>query len=256
MSKTKTSPVWKLPVLLLLAVLIVLVMLRLAVWQLDRAEQKRQILSNLQARSSAPLLNTESLGAAIQSPEFESEYRYRQVSINGEFLPEQTLFVDRQVVQTQVGYLVVTPFRPVGADYLLLIARGWVPVGDDRQVLPEIATPSGIVEIQGRLNILTPPPPLWDEQYQVMDKNVWQFLPKIQLEALLDYKVLPLLLELAPSTPGPIGLKIQWPTIDDQWVGKHSAYAFQWFAMAGAFVLACVVLLLRRNRKQTINKDT
>ena len=116
MSKTKTSPVWKLPVLLLLAVLIVLVMLRLAVWQLDRAEQKRQILSNLQSRSSAPLLNAESLGAAIQSPEFESEYRYRQVSINGEFLPEQTLFVDRQVVQTQVGYLVVTPFRPVGAD--------------------------------------------------------------------------------------------------------------------------------------------
>jgi surfeit locus 1 family protein len=250
MSKTKTGPVWKLPVLLLLAVLMVLVMLRLAVWQLDRAEQKRQILSDLQARSDAAELNTESLSAATQTPEFETEYRYRQVHIDGQFLADQTLFVDRQVMQTQVGYLVVTPFRLANTSDVILVARGWVSAGDDRQVLPEVATPTDLVELQGRLNALTPPPPLWDERYQVAQQSVWQFLPRAKLEAHLGHELLPLMIELAPSTPHPIGLKIQWPAIDDQWVAKHSAYAFQWFAMAGSFTLACLVLVFRRKRSR------
>ncbi|GHA06171.1 SURF1-like protein [Arenicella chitinivorans] len=222
---------------------------------MDRAEQKKQILIELQTRSKADELDAKSLRAAIQSSGFKSDYRYRKVRIDGRFLPEHTLFVDRQVMQTKVGYLVVTPFRPTGTDDVMLVARGWVPAGDDRQALPDIRTPVESVELSGRLNVLTPPPPLWDERYSVMLDEVWQFLPEAELEARLGFAVLPLMLELAPSTPAPVGFKIQWPAIDDQWVAKHSAYAFQWFAMAAAFVVACLVLVFRRQHRKTANED-
>lgn len=255
MSQSKTRSVWKLPVLLLLAVIVVLAMLRLAVWQLDRAEHKRQILVQLQTRSNADELNADSLSDASKSVAFKSDYRYRKVRIDGKFLPEHTLFVDRQVMQTQVGYLVVTPFRPTEADFVVLVARGWIAAGEDRQVLPELSTPDELIELRGRLNELTPPPPLWDNRYDVVQNKVWQFLPEAQLEQQMGYEVLPLMLELAPSTPKPIGLKIQWPAIDDKWVAKHTAYAFQWLAMAAAFVVACLVLVFRRKHRKTSDSD-
>ena len=44
----------KMPLLLILAVVIILTMLRLAVWQLDRAEQKQQTLDQVRQQAEMP----------------------------------------------------------------------------------------------------------------------------------------------------------------------------------------------------------
>jgi surfeit locus 1 family protein len=103
--------------------------------------------------------------------------------------------------------------------------------------------------LEGRLN--TPPakPPLWNEQYSASDGDVWQYLPMAEVAALLRAKVYPLVVELnsRDSSDGQVLVR-QWPEIGDQQVAKHLGYAFQWFAMAFAFFIACLVLVFRSYR--------
>ena len=236
----QSNRVWVLPLLGVLAILLVLAMLRLGIWQLGRAEEKQIILDEHTNRSGL---------AAVTLSELREEpakIRFRKVSLRGQFLPEKTVLIDRQVVNGRVGYQVYTPFADISSGRTVLVARGWISAGASRQDLPEIETPAGIVSLTGRLNIPPPKPPLWDDQFPVFDGPVWQFLPIEQYAAQMQIKLFPLVVELAPATQPPAALLIDWPPINDQWVAKHRGYAFQWFAMALAFFIACLILLIRR----------
>ena len=231
------------PLLLIAALIIILSMLRLGVWQLDRAEQKRAILEQTKSQSEQPLVGIESL-----LDDFSLDYRFREVSLDGSFLVDETFYIDNQTHNSQVGYHLMTPLQLKNSDITVLINRGWISVGESRQQLPKVNTPEGGVKIVGRLNLPAAQPPLWDEDYPVSSGAVWQYLPVQEYAAQMQRKVLPLVVELAPDQAGSEGLRQQWSTINDKWVAKHQGYAFQWFAMALAFFIACLVLLLR-NRK-------
>jgi len=240
-NKSIKSTLWKRPALLALALLLILAMLRLGVWQLDRASQKQVILDEQVQRSK---LAAVSLSALDQNGD---DLRFRRVEESGFFLPEKTIFVDRQVVNGKVGYQVFTPFV-TASEQIILIARGWVSVGESRQVLPSVETPPGVVELIGRLNNPPPQPPLWSDQHDVFDGLVWQYLPLDEYAQQMQLNLFPLVLELAPETKSPVALEINWSSIDDKWVGKHKAYAFQWFAMALAMLAISVIMLVRSNR--------
>ncbi|RBP53080.1 cytochrome oxidase assembly protein ShyY1 [Arenicella xantha] len=235
--------------MLILAVVLILAMLRLGIWQLDRAEQKRDMLSSLISKSQRVAVPLASVNRN------DANLRYTSVTASGRFLPEKTVLVDRQVVAGQVGYTVVTPFEVEGMSDAVLVARGWVSAGQSRAVLPTVETPVETLTLTGRLNFPAAQPPLWDDKYPVSDGLVWQYLPLTEVAQEMTLSLFPLVLELAPDTVGPAALRIDWPAIDDQWVAKHQGYAFQWFAMAFAFFIACVVLLLRR-RNATDNDDS
>ena len=55
------------------------------------------------------------------------------------------------------GYRVLTPFRRTTGGALLLVDRGWVPLGDSREQLPALDVPDDAREITGRLD--RPPVP-------------------------------------------------------------------------------------------------
>ena len=231
------------PLLLIAALIITLSMLRLGVWQLDRAEQKRSILEQTKSQSEQPLVGIKSL-----LNDFDLAYRFREVSLDGRFLADETLYLDNQTHNSHVGYHLMTPLQLKDSDVTILINRGWISVGESRQQLPRVNTPEGEVKIIGRLNLPAAQPPLWNEDYPVSSGAVWQYLPVQEYAAQMQRNVLPLVVELAPDQAGSDGLQQQWSTIDDKWVAKHQGYAFQWFSMALAFFIACLVLLLR-NRK-------
>ena len=238
----------KLPVkalLLIAAVIVILSMLRLAVWQLDRAEQKRQVLNVTRAQATLAAVDLNDLLAGFS----ESE-RFRQITVFGRYLPEKSIFLDNQVHHSKVGYHVVTPLQISGSKRVVLVNRGWVSVGQSRDVLPKIATVPERITVYGRLNMPAVQPPLWDDNYPVSKGQVWQYLPIGEYAQQMQLNVLPLVVELAPDSAGDSNLLREWSGIDDQWVAKHQGYAFQWFAMALAFFIACVVLLLR-STKQT-----
>lgn len=240
----KQSSAWKLPVLGVLVLVVVLAMLRLGIWQLGRADEKQAILDELTARSSESPVALSSLNPTAD------DLRFRRVSLSGVFLADKTVFVDRQVVRGQVGYQVFTPLQLVDSPMQALIARGWVSVGESRATLPVFETPGGEVKLVGRLNTPPPQPPLWKDEFSVADGPVWQYLPIDQYASQMQLNLFPLVVELAPETSAPAALLVDWPAIDDQWVAKHKGYAFQWFAMALAFGIACLILLIRSKRKK------
>ena len=239
----KASAKWRTPVLGVIALIMILAMLRLGVWQLDRAEQKQEIANQLALRASQPASEIQAISE--QGPQAA---RFRSVSLTGHYLSDKTMLVDNQVVNGGVGYQVFTPFAVDGFDQLVLIARGWVSVGESREIIPEIFTNEQTQSLAGRLNNPPAEPPLWNDDYAVQNGQVWQYLPISQVSSVLDAKVFPLVVELAPEASDSAELVRKWPEIDDQWVAKHQGYAFQWFAMALAFFIACLVLLLKKRK--------
>jgi cytochrome oxidase assembly protein ShyY1 len=101
--------------------------------------------------------------------------------------------------------------------------------------------------LDGRLNLPPTKPPLWDDDFEVSDGQVWQYLPINELTERLQLDLISMVVELAPDShnAGGDNLKRRWQSIDDKWVATHHGYAFQWFAMALAFFIATLVLLLR-----------
>jgi len=232
------------PILLILALLLMLGMLRLGVWQLDRAEQKQLILDQVNFRSQQAAIDMSD--KKLIDVELD---RYRKVMLKGTYLSDKTIYIDNQVINGQVGYLVFTPFMSADQSYTVMVNRGWVSVGESRAKLPEVSTPAGIQSLAGRLNLPPAQPPYWNDNYPVAQGKLWAYLPLDEYASQMQLSLSPLVVELAPENAADSQFVIQWAEINDEWVAKHQGYAFQWFAMALAFLIACLILLIRQ-RKQ------
>lgn len=240
---------FKLPILLIVAVSVVLAMLRLGVWQLDRADSKSQILQQQRSKAAQLELNLNSLVDAFDGDaKALNGLRFTPVIVTGRYLSMGTILVDNQVHQGKVGYQVYSPFQVIDSAAIILVNRGWVSVGESRQVQPTIDTPLTEQTLSGRLNYAHAKPPLWNDKYTVSQGSVWAYLPIPLYAKEFELKPLSLVLELAPDVSGS-QFKIAWAEIDDEWVAKHQGYAFQWFAMALAFFIACLVLLIKKFKR-------
>ncbi|MBX2848260.1 MAG: SURF1 family protein [Acidiferrobacterales bacterium] len=237
------------PILMLCAVIVCLAMIRLGFWQLDRAEQKRAILAQSLELSELPVVDVQSLVTQIE--EGSNTLRFRQVAAKGQYIAEHSILIDNQVFDSQVGYALLTPLKITGSNRIILVDRGWLPVGASRTKLPKFQTLEGEVTVAGRLNTPYAKPPIWNDDYAVSDGSVWQYLALEQFRQQTGLEVLPLVLELAPSETADLeqsGAKINWQSIDDEWVFKHQAYAVQWFSMALVFFIACLIVLAKSIR--------
>ena len=247
----KKKPTIIRPILAIIAVVICLAMVRLGIWQLDRAEQKKEILTQSIDRSKQTAVPVQSL-----FNQFDSNFntlRFRQVTASGSYLSKQSIYIDNQVYEQKVGYALMTPFKLSGSGDVILVDRGWLSVGLSRGVLPNFDTPEGEVLIEGRLNLPYAKPPIWNDKYDVADGMVWQYLPITEFNTQTGLSAVPLVLELAPNNAegSSSGAVVNWQSINDEWVFKHQAYAFQWFSMALVFAIACLILLVKsiRNTK-------
>ena len=252
------------PILAIIAVIICLAMVRLGIWQLDRAEQKKVILTQSIDRSKQTAVPVQSL--LILDSNFNT-FRFRRVTASGSYLSKQSILVDNQVYEQNVGYALMTPFKLSGSGDVILVDRGWLSVGLSRDVLPNFDTPEGKVLIEGRLNLPYAKPPIWNDKYDVSDGMVWQHLPITEFNTQTGLSAVPLVLELAPNNAkhpsnnaeasnnaegSNSAAVVNWQPINDEWVFKHQAYAFQWFSMALVFAIACLILLVKsiRNTKE------
>lgn len=230
------------PVLLILAVLITLAMLRLGVWQLDRAQEKNLLVEQRDALASDKQVDLDQLISELSVSALANQ-RYRSVFLEGRYISEGPLFIDGRVQNNRVGYDVYSVFE-TNAGHLVLLNRGWVYAGSSREVLPYVPEPSLATKMYGRLNVLAPAPPMWNERYPAQTGSVWQYFPTEDLTAQYGQNLVPMVVELAPELEAS-GLSIQWTAADDSGVAMHKGYAFQWFSMALAFVIACLVLLIK-----------
>jgi len=243
----------KLPVLLILAVLMILSMLRLGIWQLDRAQHKQSLLDQqVSLANQAPVALSSISDQLIKNDAAISDLRFRQVIANGAYLADKSVYIDNQVLDGQVGYKIFTPLLLTANQEVILVDRGWLSVGESRAELPSFSTRLENVRLKGRLNAPPAQPPLWDDAYEVAQGQVWAYLPLHEYTVQMGLTVLPLVLELAPETSQQF--KRRFAEINDEWVAKHQGYAFQWFVMAAAFFVACIVLLMSHIKRQSISE--
>lgn len=216
----------------------------LGFWQLSRAEEKLSLQQQTEQKQAADAidLNTDSA--------ITIEQRFRNAELVGEYIEDKQVLVDNQIVAGRAGYYLITPFKLIDSKKIVLVNRGWLPVGNDRSILPEYQTPKGKLEISGRLNTFPAKPLMWKESYHVFANNVWQYLPIDQYQQQKQINVLPLLVELAPSLNNVGGYVREWRTVKSGWVNRHKAYAMQWFSLALAFLVCCLVVLIQSFSKK------
>lgn len=199
---------------------------RLGVWQLSRAAEKEALQASLDSRSAQPPLPAAELA---RSGEQAAAQHHRRIALEGRWVEGRTVYLDNRPMDGRVGFYVVTPLALADGD-AVLVQRGWVPRDfTERSRVPKVATPDGVVRIEGR--IAPPPSRLFElgaEQQGAIRQNL--DLDAFGRETGLRLRPLSVQQTDAPGAPAD-GLQRRWPApaVD---VHKHYGYAFQWFALA------------------------
>jgi surfeit locus 1 family protein len=197
-------------------------------WQLHRAAEKEALQAGMDAQSGKHVVNAAALLSAAEPVALVHQHaRFR-----GEWLVDHTLYLDNRQMNAKVGFYVMTPLRLQGSAQVLLVQRGWVQRNfEERDKLPAIETPSGDVDIEGRIAL---PPGKLFELGAAPSTRIRQNLDLPQMQAELQAPVLPVI--LVQTGPASGGLLRDWPAAN-LGVEKHYGYAFQWFGMSAVMAL-------------------
>jgi len=234
-----TTPHWA---MCLLALLCITFFITLGMWQLHRAEEKRFIL----AREAA----FEDRAPRIWQGEGLLPEAFERVQLQGTFMP-QVLFLDNQLHAHQVGYHVLSPMN-IGTDRVVLIDRGWVPVGSTRSELPNIITPTEQLTLLGRAYyslgkswVLGPGIEIKQDTRAVIESLDFQLISQF-----LHKSVYPFIIRLDDKSPA--GYVRSWAAVSMPPV-RHLGYAFQWFAFALVALIIFITLSIRKDEKINSN---
>lgn len=147
-------------------------------------------------------------------------------------MPSHTVFLDNRQMNGIPGFFVLTPLRLANSTAALVVQRGWVQRSFiDRTSVPDVPTPSGIVEVEGRI---APPPSKLYEFEGPQEGRIRQNLDLDQFSREVGIRLLPFsVLQLGVPADG---LARDWPRINTG-VEKHYGYAAQWFALSGLTVV-------------------
>ncbi|MCC2675721.1 MAG: cytochrome oxidase complex biosis factor-like protein [Ramlibacter sp.] len=227
------------------AIMAIALTAKLGFWQWGRGEQRTALHEAVAARGqSAPIGHAELVAARGADPAL----LHRPVTVRGTWVAERTVFLDNRQMHAAPGFYVVTPLRLEGAHAVVLVQRGWAPRNfTQRDLLPAVQTPPGIVEVRGRLA----PPPAKLYAFDTEEKG--PIRQNLDLARFRAETGLPLL-ELSVQQTGPAseGLLRQWPQAGSG-AEKNYGYAFQWWALSALIAILYVwfqlVLPFRRARR-------
>ncbi len=232
------------PILALL--LLFPLLIKLGIWQLDRAAQRQQALDTVETIRQGPHV------PATDSRLNDADERYIRIQIEGNIDWSRQFLLDNQVHNTVAGYEVLTPvvFAPGRA---MLLSRGWLPptLGKKPDLSPPKPFSSESTLVTGLA--VVPPPRLTATQKMIMASRTtpstavdvagdvdWPVL--IQEEDFAKMSEL-LGLELVPRVLQPdaidFGYSRVWQPVR-RGPAVNYGYAAQWFGMA-LLLLGCVI---------------
>lgn len=208
-------------------------------WQLSRAAEKEALQARIDERMRQPALDGRTL-LAPASTEAQQALVHRAVQLQGQWLPEHTVYLDNRQMQGRPGFFVLTPLQLAGEPgAVVLVQRGWAPRNfQDRMQLPPVQTPAGPVQVTGR--VAAPPSRLYEFEGGDSAKGSSRIRQNLDLAAFGAETGLALapLTVLQTGAAGE-GLLRDWPVIGAG-VDKHYGYAFQWFGLCGLIALLYV----------------
>lgn len=204
-------------------------------WQLDRASQKLERQRAFESGQGADRIDLNR--DAIRGTPIASQ----PVRAFGEFLSSDTVYIDNRLHQGKPGFHVVTPFRIIDSRRIVLVNRGWTPLGVVRHEPPQVATASGALVIEGFLSIPGDRP--FELGTPDLKARVW---PNLTIERFTKGKGIPIEPYLVLQTNDTSdGLVRVWepPASGPE---KNQAYAIQWFAFAALAIMLYVGLNLHK----------
>ena len=229
------TPKWILSHLFVLAM--VVLMVDLGFWQLDRLDERKDRNAEVRAAIEAEARPVEDL-LGTDPPD------HTAVLVAGEYLDDASFLVANRSFEGQAGYWLVTPVR-LADDRTVVVSRGWVPrtwvAGNDGR---EIVTPSGPIEVLGRINGSV----AGGRIGTATDAGLVEItrLDLARVEELLGVDDLGdswvQLVQQAPPL-GDLPVPVPPPGLDE---GPHLSYAFQWFFFSAGTVVAYALILHRR----------
>ena len=199
--------------------------MRLGFWQLSRAEQKTALQQAIEHQSQLPPLTL----AQLESDPSAWTQIHRRVQLQGEWLNDQTVFLDNRAHHGRVGFWLMTPLR-VQAGQVVWVQRGWVERDAlDPRKPPQLAPPAHGSPVQARIA-----PPLsqifelGSAQQGTNPSPIRANLDPAQMQSLVQDNVLALVVQTGPEGDG---LRRDWFQVGVS-ADKNRAYAFQWFALS------------------------
>ncbi|TXS93692.1 SURF1 family protein [Parahaliea maris] len=213
------------------------VLVSLGFWQLQRAEEKRELaamFAERQAQAPAPLEQLWGL-----SPD---QLAYRPALLTGEFDPDHYLLLDNRIHQGQFGYEVIALLRLPDGERAVWVNRGWVAGDPARRSLPGVVQPAGTQRIHGAIYVAPGEAYLLGEQQLTGDwPIVLQSMEEEAAEVLgqrLGVSLFPWTVRIESTEPA--ALMADWPLVNIS-PAKHIGYAVQWFCMALALLILFVL---------------
>ncbi len=228
------KPDWKSSALVLL---LLPLLLWLGFWQLQREQEKLQILAQYEARlAEAP--------AALERLANQDDLAWRRVKLEGTFDAERVYLLDNQIRSGQVGFDVLQLFEVSDNQLLVWINRGWVAGKRLRSELPAVVTPPGPMRVNGYVYVpegkafsLEDDAPV-NATSSAAARRWPRIIQRVTVPTLAAgvnaSEVFEHVVRLSENSPA--ALQADWPTISVQ-PAKHRGYAVQWFCMAVALLL-------------------
>jgi surfeit locus 1 family protein len=217
---------------------VVLLLLGLGSWQIERLFWKRELIAQrLAALAAAP-------AAAPRSLEEARGDEFRHVTDEGVFLHDREIFVGATSEAGRNGYQVLTPLQETGGR-IVFINRGFIPADLKDPAKRSAGQIAGTVRVAGLLRLPPAEKPVWFLPDNRADLNYWFWvdLPAMAVADHLD-PVAPFYID-ADATPNPGG----WPkggVTRLDLPNDHLQYAITWFSLAVALTVV-YVLYHRRN---------
>ena len=224
----------------LITLVVFIILMSLGLWQLNRAE--------LKLRTQQALLSSlEQSEIEVVSPlKANEEYRFRQTRFNGYFDTKHQYLLDNRVEKGRPGFLVITPFIYASGKAVILVNRGWLPLGKSRQDLPDITVIEKPQLIHGVIADLPGKLPSFGIN-KVASDGLW---PKVirdveidQISLDLGYTTPPYLLQLKQGSLSAYAQNWQPVASGPE---KNQSYAVQWFSMA----LVILILFFGMNSRR------
>jgi surfeit locus 1 family protein len=197
-------------------------------WQLSRAAEKEALQASMDGQSSKYLLDT----ALLVSAPDTKPLVHQHARLRGQWVADQTVYLDNRQMNAKVGFFVLTPLLLEGSAQVVLVQRGWVQRNfEQRDKVPAIETPLGTVTVEGRM---APPP---SKLFELGKPEASVIRQNLDLEQFRAQTRLPLLSVMLMQTGAASeGLLREWPAVN-LGVEKHYGYALQWFGIAAALAL-------------------
>ena len=217
---------------------LLLLVLSLGVWQIDRGYKKKELENTFLERQSQPVKE-------IKYNTFEDSDLYRNVVLEGKYL-DQIFLLDNKIHNGKPGLKVFSPFESIN-ESLVLVSRGWIEF-EDRSNLPMIKTEKSALKIQGILRSESKDFILENDN---MKKNTNPILVQtINLDELSNYLGKPLspyILELSELSKS--AFVKTWQPINLSSF-RHFGYAVQWFGLGLVLIIGYLFFLRKEGTKE------